>query len=116
MDYRHVDMWKKRGFINDNMTPDEKVSLTKNLILGSELLNSRCFLYNYEQCFRADIEQVLYPIIVHYTIIKKSLNINGKSIIHEFLRFCEENIRIKYFFDKYDDDYLLCQEFINKNI
>jgi len=113
MNYTYIELWKNRGFIDNNLTPEKQLELTNNLMLGKNLLNCFLVLNNYNQKFYDDVEGVLYPIIVFYT--KKHNQLLGTSIIHDFIRFCENNINIKYNLSEYNQDYLLCQDFISQN-
>ena len=113
MNYKNIELWKNRGFIGDNLTPEKQLELTNNLTLGKNLLNCFLVLNNYNQKFYDDVESVLYPIIVFYT--KKHNQLLGKPIIHNFIRFCENNINIKYNLSEYNQDYLLCEDFISQN-
>ncbi len=115
MDYRHVEMWKSRGFIQSADTPEMKIELTNALVHAKNLIYCNLVVKNYDIEYYRDIESVLYPIVVHYVKYKKTLFINGKSIIHMFLEFCEKTINIKYNLKLLNEDLKLCEEFITSN-
>lgn len=108
MDYRYVKMWLDKGFVQSSDTPE----LTNYLVHAKNLLNCRLVLNNYDIEYYRDIECVLYPVVVYYVKHKKTVFINGESIIHKFLDFCEKTINIKYYLKELDDDLKLCEEFI----
>lgn len=101
-----IDYWKNIGYIQDNMTVDEKINLSKNLDLGKSILSAKAFLSkeNYSEYMNNMIS--LYPVIVFYG---KGYDWIGK-LINDFINFFQENFKIKY-----EDDYLLCIDFIKLN-
>ena len=109
-----IETWKKRGFINNNITTEKQLELSKNLDMGKNLIQCDIIL-NGEFDFYKEVEFMLYPIIIYYTTEKNSIFVEGGNIIHKFIEFCNNNLRVKYYLDKYNDDYLLCQEFIQLN-
>ena len=113
MNYTYIELWKNRGFIDNNLTSEKQLELANNLTLGKNLLICFLMLNNYNQKFCDDVESVLYPIIVFYT--KKHNQLLGTPIIHNLIKFCEDNINIKYNLSEYNQDYLLCQDFISQN-
>ena len=115
MHYLDIELWKNRGFINNDLCPEKQLELAKNLVMSKNLLNCFLVLHNYENDYYKEVESLLYPIVVHFTIIKNGIYINDENIIHKFLYFCENNLRVKYNINKYNDDYLLCEEFIQLN-
>lgn len=109
MEYTKIQLWKTRGFINDSMNYETQINLAKNLSFGRDLLLCNKVLKN-DIDFYDEVETMLLPIIVYYTLNTK---IDITYIIHKFIDFCDNNLRIKYNINKSNDDYLLCQEFIN---
>ena len=114
MNYQKIELWKNRGFINEDYSIDKQIELSNNLALSKDLLNCHNVLNNYDQDFYLEVESVLYPIVVHYTLIKKNV-VNIWETIKKLIEFCENFLRVKYFTEKYNDDYLLCQDFIKIN-
>jgi hypothetical protein len=112
MNYRKIELWKNRGFIPENLSSDKQLELSKHLSFGKDILNCFNILENYDESFYNDVEIVLYPIIVYYTMNDKFLE-GGK--VHNFIKFCENTINIKYRLNEYNQDYLLCQDFISQN-
>jgi len=113
MNYNKIELWKNRGFINENLSIDKQLELAKNLAHAKDMLNCYNVLENYNEEYYSEVECVLYPIIVHYTLIKNISN--TWDIGRKFIEFCENNLRIKYFIEKYNNDYLLCVKFIEMN-
>lgn len=109
MDYRTVDLWKKRGFIQARMTPQKQLDLSRNLTHAKTLLNCYLVLDNMPMSFYSEIESVLYPATVYLT---EKENEKAFGLIGDFISFCKENINIKYFFEEYNKDYELIQEFL----
>ncbi len=112
--YQKVELWKQRGFISENLDLEMQINLANNLQHAKDILMCKKILSN-DYVFYSQIEHLLYPIVVHYTQIKKNIIFNSKSIIHLFIDFCENNLKIKvnYDLEKYDEDYRLITDFIN---
>ena len=117
MKYKNVEYYKNLGFIDENLNPDKQLQLSELLHFGNDVIRGKIFLSQYSSDdsskFYSDVKHMLFPIIVHYTINKQSLNVF--KIIGDFILFCENNLRIKYFPSEYNYDYLLCSEFIELN-
>lgn len=110
MKYTKNEIWKNSGLINTDMNLIEQEELVENLSFGKDLI--LCYkITNGDIDFYNEIENILYPIIVYYTLIGK----NACNNIDKFIDFCDKNLRTKYDINKYNDDYLLCQEFIKLN-
>ena len=61
MNYEKIELWKNRGFINENLSIDKQLELAKNLALAKDLLNCNNVLENYDEKYYSDVESVLYP-------------------------------------------------------
>jgi len=111
--YKDIERWKAYGLIDDKQSIDEQMELAKNLTLGETLTHCKMILNFGSADFYKDVRLLLYPIIIHYTLIKKENFIN--PIIYKFINYCDENLRVKFNLEKYNDDYLLCKSFIATN-
>jgi len=109
--YKKIEIWKQRGFIDDKLDVDTKIKLGDNLQYGKDIVMCKKILTD-DFDFYKEIESLLYPIIVYYTIKMNGIGYKDKNIIQEFIMFCETNLRTKYNLEKYDDDYLLIMDFI----
>lgn len=114
MNYRKIEIWKNRGFISNNLSSEKQLELGKNLSFCKEILNCFNVLENYDEDFYKDVESVLYPTIVYYTLKNNKL-LEEKPLVHNFIKFCENTINVKYKLSEYNQDYLLCQDFISQN-
>jgi len=113
--YIEFNKWKMMGFIGDKLPIDKQMELSENLTLGNNLIFCSIAL-NSDADFYHDIKLLLYPIIIHYTTLKNGIWLTKGNVIHKFIQFCEDNLRIKYNNDTYNDYELsLCQDFIKLN-
>ena len=95
MNYRKIEIWKNTGFITNNLSSEKQLELGKNLSFGKDILNCFNVLENYDEDFYKDVESVLYPTIVYYTLNNNKL-LEENPIVHNFIKFCEDNINVKY--------------------
>jgi virulence-associated protein VapD len=112
--YEKIEKFKSEGFINNETEIELQIKLAENLYLGDQLIFARSVLTNNFSFYLSDVKNVLYPVIVYFTKTEGSVYIKKKSVIHKFIEFCENNLKIKYNLDKYNDDYLLVTDFIKQ--